>query len=119
VVVEIRVGHSHKISRMSQIEKSIVVVLSVTHIRRQVQVIKPDVLRDLHPNRVTAYDISNREVADDDVFGTLDAQPNALESCASMRTCLLTKSINLFFGKPTYRRVLADDALVGAHFDSP
>lgn len=81
VVVEEGVGDGNPVRAVVDVKETIVVVLAVVLVRRQVAVVNPDVGGGLDVDGIAVggLDLGDGKVADDDVGNTLDIQTNARE----------------------------------------
>lgn len=81
VVVEVGVGDGDVVRTVGHITETIVVVLVVVHVGRQVAVVDPDVGRGLDGDGITSIgeNLGDLNVADDDVGLVLDAETNTVQ----------------------------------------
>jgi len=82
VVVEEGVGDRNPLRSVSNIKKTIVVVLAVVKIGRQIKVITPDILRSLDTNGITVggKNLAALEVAENNVLNLVDVEADVLQS---------------------------------------
>jgi hypothetical protein len=87
VVVEESVGDGHPLGSVSNIKKTIVVVLAVVKIGRQIKMITPDILRCLDTNGITVggKDFAALEVAENNVLDLVDEETNVLQSSVAVQ----------------------------------
>lgn len=81
MVVEEGVGDGDPVGAVVDVKETVIVVLAVLHVRREVAVIDPDILGGLDVDGIAAggLDLLDGEVADDDVLLLLDVQTDTLE----------------------------------------
>ena len=81
VVVEVGVADGEVVGSVAEVGQAVVVVLAGGQVRRQVQVVKPDVGRLLDADCITArvagLDLADGYVADDDVLCCSNEEPKA------------------------------------------
>lgn len=87
VVVEEGVRDCNPLRSVGDIKKTIVVVLAVVKIRRQVKMITPDVLRCLDTNGIAvgSKDLAALEVTKNDVLDLVDEETNVLQSSVAVQ----------------------------------
>lgn len=83
--MKVAVGNRHTSAAMSDIDKTVVVVLVVVSVARHVNVVDPDIVGDLDANCVTniSDDLRDFEVAEDDVVLLVYAKTNTIEGYRS------------------------------------
>ena len=96
VVVEVGVGNGDIVNSVSNIEKTIIVVLVVVLVGAQVEVVNPDITGRLDGNRISANDLGDGQVANDDILDILNSEREARELGS---------------------RALSNDGLVGSDLD--
>lgn len=81
MVVEVGVGDGDPLRSVSNIKETIVVVLAVVKVRRQIKVVNPDVAGGLNTNSITVVgeDLAALEVAEDDILNLVDVEADTLE----------------------------------------
>lgn len=85
VVVQVAVADGDVVRAVGDVEKTVVVVLVVVHVGRQVKVVEPDVAGGLDGEGVAGIseDLADLDVADDDVGRLLDAKADTLQGGTS------------------------------------
>jgi hypothetical protein len=85
VVVEVGVGDSNVLATVSDINETIVVVLVVSSVTGDIDVIDPDIVSLLDTDGVTSIskDLANLQVPDDDVVLLKDTKTDTNERCTS------------------------------------
>jgi hypothetical protein len=82
--MEVSIANSQKIRPMAEIRQPIIEILIMRLIRAEVQVVQPNVSRGLHADGVAAgiagRHLADGQVANDNVFGVADEQPEAGEA---------------------------------------
>ena len=81
VVVEVSVGDGDPVGGVSDIAKTIVVVLAMVHVAGKVHVVDPNVGGCLDADSIASVceDLGHGQVADNDVGDVLDVQADTLE----------------------------------------
>lgn len=82
MIVEEGVGDGNPFRSVGNIKKTIVVVLAVIKIRRQIKMITPDVLRCLNSDSIAvgSKDLAALEVAENNILNLVDEETDVLQS---------------------------------------
>jgi hypothetical protein len=82
VIVEKGVGDCNPFRSVSNIKKTIIVILAVIKIRRQIKMITPDILGCLDTNSIAigSKDLATLEVAKNDILNLVDEETDVLQS---------------------------------------
>jgi hypothetical protein len=83
VVVDVAVGDGDPVRGVGDVNEAVVVVLAVVQVRRDVDVVDPDVLGGLDGDGVTivGQDLGDLHVADNDVGLAVDGQTDTSQAC--------------------------------------
>jgi hypothetical protein len=83
VIVEVSVGDSNPLSSVSDVKKTIQVILAGAEISREIAMIDPDVGGLINTNGITiiGINLTNLEVTQDDIADLTDIESDASNGC--------------------------------------
>ena len=90
VIMDVAIGESDIVTTMGNIKETIVVVLVVIQVAREVDVVNPDVRRRLYANRVAniGKNLGDSNVSDNDVALVLDVEADTRKACGETSVML-------------------------------
>lgn len=82
MIMEVAVGDGDPVRGVSDVNEAVVVILVLAQVAAEIKVIEPDIGGLLNSDAITALDLAELQIADDDILNVLDCQVDASDCCS-------------------------------------